>query len=90
MFSDYQQAGSNLLYLTFINPALMPDVPPAMAALAKSRGTNTPGAVPKTTSILFSIGGEAYSSKPNPWRRHWRWPRLARFWMWAARLRCRS
>ena len=63
----YQASGTNTIFLTFINPALMPAVPPAFANLAKSRGTAAAGAVPKNTTIMFAIGGEAYSSKPNPW-----------------------
>lgn len=57
----YQQTGSNVIYLTFLNPKLMPAVPPAMAALAKTRGSGKPGAVPAGTAILFAIGGQAYS-----------------------------
>jgi hypothetical protein len=57
----YQQTGSNVIYLTFLNPKLMPTVPPAMAALAQSRGSGRPGAVPAGTAILFAIGGQAYS-----------------------------
>jgi hypothetical protein len=45
----------------------MPKVPPAFATLAKTRGTGAPGAVPDGTSIIFAIGGQAYSEKPNPW-----------------------
>jgi len=63
----YQQTGANLFYLTFINPSLMPDVPPAFAALAKARGTNASGAIPSHATVLFAIGGMAYSKKPNPW-----------------------
>jgi len=57
----YQQTGSNVVYLTFLNPKLMPAVPPAMAALAKTRGSGKKGAVPAGTAILFAIGGQAYS-----------------------------
>lgn len=64
---EFQQKGANILYLTFLNPALMPAVPPAFASLAKSRGTGAPGAVPTGTSIIFAIGGQAYSERPNPW-----------------------
>jgi len=63
----YQQKGANLFYLTFINPSLMPDVPPAFTALAETRGTGASGAIPSNATILFAIGGEAYSKKPNPW-----------------------
>jgi hypothetical protein len=64
---DYQAKGTNTLFLTFLNPARMPDVPPAFAALAKSRGTGSPGAVPNSTTVMFAIGGQAYSERPNPW-----------------------
>merc|ERR1719191_2248049 len=57
----YQQTGSNLIYLTFLNPKLMPAVPPAMAALAQTRGSGKPGAVPAGTAVIFAIGGQAYS-----------------------------
>jgi len=57
----YQQTGSNVVYLTFLNPKLMPAVPPAMAALAQSRGSGKLGAVPSGTAILCAIGGQAYS-----------------------------
>merc|ERR1719173_88377 len=64
----YQQNGSDILFFTFINPDDMPDVPPAYQNLAKTRGTNAIGAVPAETTILFAIGGQAYSEKPNPWK----------------------
>jgi GH18 family chitinase len=57
----YQQTGANVIYLTFLNPKLMPAVPPAMATLAQSRGSGKPGAVPKDTAVIFAIGGQAYS-----------------------------
>eukprot|EP01087_Luapelamoeba_hula_P011963 TRINITY_DN3326_c0_g1_i2.p1 TRINITY_DN3326_c0_g1~~TRINITY_DN3326_c0_g1_i2.p1 ORF type:complete len:330 (-),score=42.53 TRINITY_DN3326_c0_g1_i2:125-1114(-) len=60
------QAGSNTVFFTFINPTDM-RVPPAFANLAHTRGTNKRGAIPASTTILFSIGGEAYSNRPNPW-----------------------
>lgn len=63
----YQMTGSNTLFLTFLNPAKMPDVPPAMANLAQTRGTGVAGAVPSNTTIMFAIGGQAYSERPNPW-----------------------
>jgi hypothetical protein len=63
----YQQKGANVLFFTFLNPRLMPDVPPAFAALAKTRGTDAPGAVPKGTFIIFAIGGDVYS------RGSWLW-----------------
>ena len=64
----WQQEGSNVLFFTFIHPGTM-DVPPAFKKLARSRGSDKPGSVPKDTVIMFAIGGYAYSIKPNPW--HW-------------------
>lgn len=64
---QYQAKGTNTLFFTFLNPARMPAVPPAFAALAKTRGTNESGAVPNGTTIMFAIGGQAYSERPNPW-----------------------
>ena len=52
---DWQQAGSNVLFFTFIHPDTM-DIPPAFAKLAATRGTDQPGAVPADTVILFAIG----------------------------------
>ena len=61
---DWQQAGSNVLFFTFIHPDTM-DIPPAFAKLAATRGTDQPGAVPADTVILFAIGmysaSETYS-----------------------------
>ena len=51
----YMQEGANVLFFTFIHPETM-EVPPAFANLAKTRGTNEPGAVPKDTVILFALG----------------------------------
>jgi len=62
----YQQAGANVLFFTFINPATM-EVPVSFGKLAASRGQNTEGAVPADTLIIFAIGGYAYSLNPNPW-----------------------
>jgi len=64
---DWQTGGSNVLWFTFINPVLMPSVPPSFVNFAKTRGTNSKGAIPKDTTIIFSIGGEAYSSHAWPW-----------------------
>jgi len=66
LLHPYQQAGSNVLFFTFINPSTM-DVPAAFQKLAATRGTNKDGAVPQDTLIIFAIGGYAYSIKPNPW-----------------------
>mmetsp|Transcript_25861 Transcript_25861/g.22602 ORF Transcript_25861/g.22602 Transcript_25861/m.22602 type:complete len:315 (+) Transcript_25861:32-976(+) len=61
----YQISGANVLWLTFINPQLMPAVPPAMARLAQCKGQS--GCPNVTTPVIFSIGGEAYSNKQWPW-----------------------
>jgi len=66
LLHPYQQAGADALFLTFINPTDMA-VPPAMAALAAGRGSGSPGSVPSDTLLIFSVGGELYSHKPNPW-----------------------
>lgn len=63
----YQLTGADILFLTFINPDLMPAVPPSFARLASTRGTTKEGAVPIGTTIMFAIGGQAYSDDPNPW-----------------------
>lgn len=63
----YQQTGANVLFFTFVNPVLMPGVPPAFTKLARSRGTDEEGAVPKDTTIMFAIGGEAYSKGTWDW-----------------------
>ncbi len=52
---EWQQQGSNVLFFTFIHPETM-DIPPAFQKLAKTRGTNAPGAVPSDTVIIFAIG----------------------------------
>jgi len=62
----YQQTGANVLFFTFINPATM-EVPLAFKKLSATRGSNTEGAVPKDTLIIYAIGGYAYSLDPNPW-----------------------
>ena len=62
---DYQITGSNVIFLTFINPNKMPAVPPAMANLAKCKGQA--GCPNATTPVIFSIGGEAYSKHDWPW-----------------------
>ena len=51
----YQQKGANVLFFTFIHPTTMA-IPPSFAKLAKTRGTDAEGAVPKDTVILFAIG----------------------------------
>jgi hypothetical protein len=67
---DYQLNGTNVLWLTFINPNLMPAVPVAMANLAKCKGQK--GCPPKNMPVIFSVGGEAYSN--GKWST---WPWLA-------------
>lgn len=62
----YMQTGANVLFFTFIHPTTM-EVPPAFVNLAKTRGSNEPGAVPADTVILFALGGYAYSVQINPW-----------------------
>lgn len=52
---EWQQKAANVLFFTFIHPVTM-DVPPAFESLAKTRGTNEPGAIPSDTVILFAIG----------------------------------
>ena len=64
----YQQQGANVLFFTFINPDTM-IIPKAFEKLAATRGTNTEGAVPQDTVIIFAIGGIQYSHQYNPW--HW-------------------
>jgi len=66
LLHPYQQAGSNVLFFTFINPATM-EVPVAFRKLAATRGKNTEGSIPQDTLVIFAIGGYAYSLKPNPW-----------------------
>ena len=63
---EWQQKSANVLYFTFIRAQEM-EVPMAYQKLAKTRGTNEPGAVPANTVILFAIGGYLNSLHPNPW-----------------------
>merc|ERR1719320_1799814 len=56
LLHPYQQAGSNVLFFTFINPATM-DVPLAFRKLAATRGKNTEGSIPLDTLVIFAIGG---------------------------------
>eukprot|EP01084_Bolivina_argentea_P030950 57308_1 len=62
---DYQINGTNVIFLTFVNPQDMPAIPPAMSNLAKCKGK--PGCPPTNTPVIFSIGGESYSNKQWPW-----------------------
>eukprot|EP01084_Bolivina_argentea_P053696 98537_1 len=61
---DFQINGTNVIWLTFINPIDMA-VPPAMANLAKCKGQ--PGCPPMNTKVIFSVGGEAYCNKKWDW-----------------------
>eukprot|EP00756_Hemistasia_phaeocysticola_P018238 Hpha_TRINITY_DN15583_c1_g1::TRINITY_DN15583_c1_g1_i1::g.103972::m.103972 len=61
----YQQTGANVLYLTFLNPDSIPDLPPAMTALVKCRGQ--PGCPTSSQKVLISVGGQAYSNKKWSW-----------------------
>lgn len=63
----YQQQGANVLIFSFINPSIMV-VPESFKKLASTRGKATRGAVPESTLIIFSIGGEGYSQKFKPWK----------------------
>lgn len=49
----------NVLWLAFVNPALMPALPPGMISIAKNK--------PAGVKVVAAIGGEAYSTHPNPW-----------------------
>eukprot|EP00486_Rosalina_sp_Unknown_P000760 CAMPEP_0201564510 /NCGR_PEP_ID=MMETSP0190_2-20130828/2846_1 /ASSEMBLY_ACC=CAM_ASM_000263 /TAXON_ID=37353 /ORGANISM="Rosalina sp." /LENGTH=283 /DNA_ID=CAMNT_0047980769 /DNA_START=24 /DNA_END=872 /DNA_ORIENTATION=+ len=62
---DYQINGANVIFLTFLNPVSMPNVPPAMAALAKCKGQS--GCPSASTPVIFSVGGYSYSMKAWPW-----------------------
>eukprot|EP01084_Bolivina_argentea_P101684 182267_1 len=65
MLYDYQINGTNVVWLTFINPRLMPLVPPAMVNLAKCKGQ--PGCPPADVPVILSIGGYAYSQSTSYW-----------------------
>lgn len=60
---DYMNGGANVLFLAFVNPSLMPALPPAMAHIGKN---HAPG-----QKVIASIGGQAYSAKAGadmwPW-----------------------
>jgi hypothetical protein len=49
----------NVLWLAFVNPSLMPALPPGMISIGKNK--------PKGAKVIAAIGGEAYSTHPNPW-----------------------
>lgn len=61
----YQESGGNVYFLTFINPELLPAVPPAMKSLAGCRGQS--GCPGKDSKVLLSVGGQAYSNKAWSW-----------------------
>jgi len=63
---EYQIQGTNVLWLTFINPQTM-SVPPAYSNLATCRGSGTSGCPLSSQRIIFSVGGEAYSNQQWPW-----------------------
>lgn len=49
----------NVLWLAFVNPADMPALPPGMISIGQNK--------PNGTKVIAAIGGEAYSTTPNPW-----------------------
>merc|ERR1719174_2274868 len=58
---DYMK-DANVLYLSFVNPGLMPDLPPAMQHISMNREKMGPG-----TKVIAAIGGQAYSDKKDLW-----------------------
>jgi hypothetical protein len=56
---DYMNKGANVLFLAFVNPALMPALPPAMAHIGKNKLSSQ--------KVIASIGGQAYSAKTDIW-----------------------
>lgn len=58
MLPEYM-CGANVLFLTFLNPKLMPAIPPAMQHIAKTR--------PAGTKVIASVGGQAYSTQVDSW-----------------------
>ena len=63
-FYPYQLTGTNVIFLTFVNPALLPNLPPAMVALGKCKGQT--GCSPNGTPLIVSVGGEGYSNTAWP------------------------
>lgn len=55
--------GANVLFLAFVNPSLMPALPPAMERIGKNKLS--------TQKVIASIGGQAYSASAGadmwPW-----------------------
>ena len=58
---DYMTAGGvNVLWMAFVNPSVMPKLPPGMQYIARHK--------PNGTIVIPSIGGEAYSASAQwPW-----------------------
>lgn len=60
---DYMNGGANVLFLAFVNPSLMPALPPAMVHIGKNHLSSQ--------KVIASIGGQAYSAKAGadmwPW-----------------------
>lgn len=60
---DYMNKGANVLFLAFVNPSLMPALPPAMAHIGKNKLSSQ--------KVVASIGGQAYSASAGadmwPW-----------------------
>jgi len=56
-------AGANVLFLAFVNPSLMPALPPAIAHIGKNKLSSQ--------KVIASIGGQAYSASAGagmwPW-----------------------
>lgn len=59
---DYMD-GVNVLWLAFVNPSLMPALPPAMQHIAQHRPN-------PNQKVIASIGGEAYSADAEKWPWH--------------------
>jgi hypothetical protein len=49
----------NVLWLAFVQPALMPALPPAMISIGKNKQAGQ--------KVIAAIGGQTYSTTPNPW-----------------------
>lgn len=60
---EYMNAGANVLFLAFVNPSLMPALPPAMVHIGKNHLSSQ--------KVIASIGGQAYSASAGadmwPW-----------------------
>ena len=53
-FYPYQLTGTNVIFLTFVNPNLLPQLPPAMVALGECKGQ--PSCSPVGTPLIASGG----------------------------------